>query len=436
MAQKSIRELKQDKVTLFNQAKAIKDAADKESRAMTQEEQNNWDAVMNKWTALKMDIDQRERLEAMESEINGSETRSTTLPDPEDGQDDGEQRGGRLDVSKYPARYQAALRQLQERGDFRMKPEYSTAMDAFLRDGVLPRVNTRDLQISDGPKGGYIAPPPQFVIGLLMALDADLFFRQPGWATVITLNSNEGYEASLDADPDDGEWTTEVKELTDDDSMEFGRRELKPTRLAKGIKISNELLRLAPSAEDIALERLRYKFSVTQEKGFIIGTGNKQPLGVFTASDQGIPTTRDVSTDNTSSAITYKGLRNAKYAMKNKYWREAKWLFHQDAVKQLANVEDDLGYPVLAEGVAVGEPDTVSGIPYYMSEFVPNTFTSGQYVGILGAFRYYHIADSLTMTIQRLVELYSRTNQVGFHANLYTDGMPVLAEAFVRVQLA
>ncbi len=43
-----IRELKQQKVTLFNQAKAIKDAADKEKRAMTQEEQNNWDSIMNK----------------------------------------------------------------------------------------------------------------------------------------------------------------------------------------------------------------------------------------------------------------------------------------------------------------------------------------------------------------------------------------------------
>ena len=429
---KSIRELKQEKVTLFNQAKAIRDAADNESRAMTQEETNNWNAVMDQWTALKQDIDQRERLEAMETEINSSDSSSVTLPDPGD---NGEQRGARLDVSKYPARYQSALRELQTRGDFRMKPEYANVMDAFLRDGVTPRVNARDLQISDGPKGGYVAPPPQFVVGLLQALDADLFFRQSGWATVIPLNSSEGYEASLDADPDDGEWTSEVKELTDDESMEFGRRELKPTRLAKGIKISNELLRLAPSVEDIAIERLRYKFSVTQEKAFITGSGAKQPLGVYTASDQGIPPSRDVSTDNTSSAMTFKGLRNAKYTMKNKYWREAKWLFHQDGVKQLANIEDDLGYPILAESARVGEPDTVLGIPYYMSEFNPNTFTTGQYVGILGAFRYYHIADSLTMTIQRLVELYSRTNQIGFHANLYTDGMPVLSEAFVRVKL-
>lgn len=427
-----IRELKQQKVTLFNQAKAIKDAADKEKRAMNQEEQNNWNTIMDKWTALKRDIDEREQLAEMEADINSGEGRSIHS-DPGEG---GEGRNrGNLDVSKFPARYQPALRELQTRGDFRMKPEYAGVMDAFLRDGILPNVNKRDLQLTEGPKGGYIAPPPQFVAGLLMAMDADLFFRQPGWATVITLNSTEGYMASLDADPEDGEWTTEVRELTDDDEMEFGQRELKPNRLAKGIKLSNDLLRLAPSAEDIALDRLRYKFGVTQEKGFFTGSGSKQPLGVYTASNDGIPTSRDVATGNTSSAITLAGLTNAKYAMKNKYWREAKWLFHQDAIKQIAVIEDEDGYPILSESVAAGEPDTLRGIPYYMSEFNPNTFTSGQYVGILGAFRYYHIADSLTMTIQRLVELYSRTNQIGFHANMYTDGMPVLAEAFVRVKL-
>ena len=298
-----IRELKQQKITLFNQAKAIKDAADKEKRAMTQEEQNNWDSIMNKWTDLKRDIDQREQLAAMEGDINSGEGRSTHS----DPSDTGNQRGKGIDISKFPARYQAALRELQQRNDFRMKPDYAGVLNPFFRDGELPNVNKRDLQLTDGPKGGYIAPPPQFVAGLLMAMDADLFFRQPGFATVITLNSTEGYEASLDADPEDGEWTTEVKELTDDDEMVFGKRELKPTRLAKGIKVSNQMLQLDPSAEDLVLERLRYKFGVTQEKGFMTGSGAKQPLGVYTSSDYGIPTARDVATGNTSTAMTYDG---------------------------------------------------------------------------------------------------------------------------------
>jgi HK97 family phage major capsid protein len=71
----------------------------------------------------------------------------------------------------------------------------------------------------------------------------------------------------------------------------------------------------------------------------------------------------------------------------------------------------------------------------FLSEYAPNTFTSGKYVGILGDFRFYWIADALDMQIQRLVELYAETNQVGLIGRLETDGMPVLSEAFTRVTL-
>lgn len=135
-----IRELKQQKITLFNQAKAIKEVADKEKRAMTQEEQNSWNAIMDKWAVLKKDIDERELLAAMESDINTGEGRSThSDPDPGEGRSKG------VDVSKFSARYQPALRELQQRGDFRVKPDYANVMDAFLRDGVLPNVNKCDL---------------------------------------------------------------------------------------------------------------------------------------------------------------------------------------------------------------------------------------------------------------------------------------------------
>lgn len=76
------------------------------------------------------------------------------------------------------------------------------------------------------------------------------------------------------------------------------------------------------------------------------------------------------------------------------------------------------------------------GSPFNMSEYAPNTFTTGQYVGIFGDFSNYWIADALDMQVQRLVELYAATNQTGLIGRMETDGMPVLAEAFARVKLA
>jgi HK97 family phage major capsid protein len=424
----NIRDLKLKKTNIFEQARSIQEKADTEKRKLTQDEQNSWDAIMNDWTDLKSDIDRRERLEAMETEVESRET--SNRPDPED-------EGGAPEtrmLEQVDVRYRDVVAQMLRNGAGNR--EQRARVDAFLRGNPVP-VERRDLQSNIDPQGGYITPPPQFVAGLLKAVDNILYFRQPGWATVIPLASSEGYEASLDADPDDGQWTTEIGSHSLDTAMKFGRRKLEPHPLKKGILVSKKLLRLAPSAENLVIDRFRYKFGVTMEKGYMTGTGANQPLGVFTASANGISTGRDVSTDNSSTAPTFDGLTNAKYTLKPQYWPSAKWMFHRDVLKVVAKIKNAVtGDYIWRESVRAGEPDRILNLPTFMSEYAPNTLTTGLYVGILGDFSYYHIADSLTMEMQRLVEKYADTSQIGFYADLESDGMPVLEEAFVRVKLA
>jgi HK97 family phage major capsid protein len=242
---------------------------------------------------------------------------------------------------------------------------------------------------------------------------------------------------SLDTDLNDADWTTELQTGTEDTAMRFGKRELRPHPVAKLIKVSKKLLRAsALPIEGIIQDRLAYKFGVTQEKAFLTGTGTQQPLGVFTASNDGIPTSRDVSTGNTTTSITFDGLIEAKYSLKGQYWNKADWLFHRDALKQVVKLKDGDGQYIWRMSVRDGEPDTLLGRPIMMSEYAPNTFTTGLYVGLFGDFSNYWIVDSLDLQVQRLVELYAATNQDGFIGRLETDGAPVLAEAFARVKLA
>ena len=72
-------------------------------------------------------------------------------------------------------------------------------------------------------------------------------------------------------------------------------------------------------------------------------SGASQPLGLFTASDNGISTGRDVSTGNTSTSMTFDGLMEAKYSLKGQHQMNAEWLFHRDGVKQLAKLKDGDG---------------------------------------------------------------------------------------------
>jgi HK97 family phage major capsid protein len=168
----------------------------------------------------------------------------------------------------------------------------------------------------------------------------------------------------------------------------------------------------------------------------LTGTGAGEPLGVFTASVNGISTGRDVSTGNSTTAVTFDGLIEAKYSLKAGYWRRARWMFHRDVIKGIAKLKDGEGQYIWRESVRVGEAPMLLGCPVLISEYAPNTLTSGLYAGIIGDFGYYWIADALSMQVQRINELYAASNQTGFIGRMETDGMPVLEEAFARVTLA
>lgn len=310
-----------------------------------------------------------------------------------------------------------------------------------LRSDVLTngdfRFEARAFQADSATEGGYLSQGEQFVMELIQAVDNQTFIRQRATVRQVAPGFTSLGAPSLDTDAEDSDWTTELLVGNEEDSIRFGRRSLTPHPLAKWVKESRELLRAAAmDAEGIILGRMAYKFGITQEKGFLTGNGAQQPLGLFIASNDGISTARDVSTGNETTSITTDGIIEAQYTLKAAYWPRATWLFHRDAVKQIAKLKDGEGRYLWEPSIRQGDPDQLRGFPMLVSEYVPNTFTTGLYVGLFGDLSYYWIADSLDMTMQRLVELFAATNQIGFIGRLQTDGMPVLEEAFVRVKLA
>jgi len=80
-------------------------------------------------------------------------------------------------------------------------------------------------------------------------------------------------------------------------------------------------------------------------------------------------------------------------------------------------------------------------IPYALSDKFPtgldgsDAFTASAVVAVVGDFSYFWIVDALQMSIQRLVELYAEANQTGFIGRKETDGMAVLAEAFMSLTI-
>ncbi len=350
-----------------------------------------------------------ERVQRFESRSEKFE--KITFPGADPRKDDGEQRDEKVEA---------------EMRDFR----------AFLKG------EKRALQADSDTEGGYLIAPQTVAALLLANVKNETFVRQMAHIETITQAESLGV-VSLDTDLDDADWTPEIVETTPDEALRLGKRALKPNQLAKETKLSRTLVRrTAGAAETLVLDRLGYKFGTTMENVYLNGDGVDKPLGVFTPSAQGISTSRDVATDNTATAITGDGLIEAKHTLKGQYWNRATWVFHRDAIKKIRKLKDGTSDQYIWQpGLGVGSnlvnglPDTILDLPYRMSEYAPNTFTSGLYVGILGDFSYYWIVDALQLEIQVLNELYSRTNQFGYIGRLETDGMPVLEEAFVRVKL-
>ncbi len=403
-----LKDLRESRGKIVADLRAMLDMSEKEKRALTEEESAKYDAMFIEGDELRVRIGQEERLveeERAVAAVNDAAAREAS--------------GGK------PATTPEA--------ELRMKGFRSWLMSGAAQgDGV---AEFRALSAGTDTEGGFLVTPEQFVQQLLKAVDDEVVIRRR--ATVIPVPKAMSLGVpSLDADPADADWTTELQTGSEDSTMAFGKRALSPHPFAKRILISNDMLRQAMlPIEQIVISRMAYKFGITEDKGFLTGSGAQQPLGVFTASADGITTSRDVSTGNTSGSITFDGLIEAKYSVKGQYWQRASWLFHRDAMKQISKLKDGEGQYLWRASVREGEPDMVLGHPLDISENAPNTLTTGLYVGLFGDMSFYWIADAYDMQMQRLNELYAATNQVGFIGRQAVDGMPVLAEAFARVKL-
>lgn len=428
-----LKELLEQRANKVTEMRKVNDLADKEKRELTADEEKKWNDYEQDVSKLDEKIKRGERMAEIEKRDNESRREFKQDGNTDEGRKspDIEQRAvenyerNRNKLDGLPKEEREAVESLQR-----------SAFRSFIVNGrgSLNGLQQRALQQGVSTDGGYLVAPVAWMNDLIQGVDDAVFLRQHATKHQLTGAHSMGVP-SLDTDVSDSDWTTELATGSEDSSLKFGTRELATHPLAKRIKVSKTLLRNSPGVDSIVQSRLSYKFGITQEKAFMTGNGVQRPLGVFTASADGISTSRDEAGSNTTTAIVADSLIDAKYKLKGQYWGGARWIFHRDAVKMIRKLKDGQGNYLWQPSFIAGEQDRILDLPYDMSEYAPNTFTTGLYVGLLGDFSHYWIADSLNLEVQRLTELYAESNQMGFIGRAETDGMPVLEEAFVRIQL-
>jgi len=403
-----LAEMRQDRGTAIKAARDLNDKVLAEKRSMTAEETAQYDGLIDKQAELQASIERTEnqlKLDremaafAMADEGAAGAVRKAT--------------GAEAAMEVHMQAFVMALKS----GYQALNPTLKAALDTTTVEG-----------------GGALVAPQEFVADLIKAVDDVTFIR--GLANVMTITGTDSLgQPSLDNDPADADWTSELATGSEDSTMSFGGRELTPQPLAKRIKVSNTLLRRsAIPVEQIVRDRLAYKFGITEEKAFLTGSGSNQPLGVFTASAKGISTGRDVAAAS-ATVLVGDDLINVKYSLKGQYWPRAQWIFGRDVMKALVKLKDTTNQYIFRTGLVQGEPDRLLDMPVNVSEYAPVTMTSGLYVGVLGDFSQYYIVEEAGYSLQRLSELYAEANQTGYIARTHIDGMPVQEEAFARLKM-
>jgi HK97 family phage major capsid protein len=427
------KELRSERDKLVKRSREIYETAAKDKRALNTEERSEYDKIVGVKDADGKEtpgaIDELDDAIYQLEKVEKAEQRSAAGV-------------GRVTAPEVPGTGKTPDKTVEDGEEPQTgtnSPEYRSAFKSWMRygDRRLKNEEYRALAADNDSTGGFLVAPQQFLNTIILFVKDRVFLRQLG--TVYQIDKAESLGApSLDTDPADSNWTGEIQTGTEDSSMKLGKRELRPHPLAKLIKISRTLLeRATVGAEGLVKDRLGYKFAIAEEKGFMTGSGANQPLGVFTASSNGIDTSRDVTCSSTT-AFSADDLITAKYTLKQQYMESpsTRWLFHRDGIRKTRQLKDGIGQYLWRSGIAGDKGDTILEVPFVMSEYAPNTFTTGLYVGMIGDFSNYWIADALPFRLQRLDELYAATNQVGFIGRKETDAMPVLAEAFARLKLA
>lgn len=430
-----IKELQERYIHLLAESEKIRLKYQGKPEEMNADELETWTRILDEADQIKAKIEAEKRDQALrkwlEEPISGirfaqpSETKA--LPDS-------------VEVArKFALSGKQALNEeeLKLLADFQMK-----AFVKFVRGGVkeLTELEYKALQADNPAGGGFLIAPLQFVTDLIADLQDQVFIRS--LARVIRVERAQTLGVpTLQAEPSDPDWTGELTTVAEDTAIAFGQRELRPNPLSKMVRFSNRLIRNA--AIDITAfirERLAYKFGIAEEKAFLTGSGAGQPLGVFTASEQGISTARDIQAA-AANAISADDLIKVKYALKAQYRSRptVRWVLHRDILSTIRRLKDTTNNYIWASGLGPGggfqgTPETILGIPYVESEYAPNSISSGNYSVLLGDFSYYWIADSLDFQIQVLVERFAETNQVAYIGRKETDGMPVLENAFARLK--
>ena len=220
----------------------------------------------------------------------------------------------------------------------------------------------------------------------------------------------------------------------------FGKTRIVPKKTGALITIPQELLEDEQfDLESYISAEVSRAFAEDEESDFISGEGGDSPLGLVNAGFA------SVEVAGSGADITPEDIIKTPYELTAIYRRLGVWLAHRKSILKVRLLRDDTGgagtgrfmwQPSLQAGV----PPTLDGFPVLESEFFPDGTATDADAGtplfMFGDLSRYWIVDRVGVSVQRLNELYSEEDEIGFKFRKRMDAAPIDRNAFVFLDRA
>jgi len=390
---KKTDELRRQRVTTWEKAKAFLDGNRNENGILPAELKPQYDAMEKEIVDLGHEIERQERLEEMERQMAlPINTPITTRPDMS--RDDGKTG---VASEMYRKNFWNAMR---------TKKPSAEILNA--------------LQEGDLGEGGYLVPD-EYERVLVQALEENNIFRT--LANVIQSSSGDK-KIPVVGGHGSASWIEEEGTYTESDES-FNQLTLGAHKVGTLIKVSEELIN--DSAFDlpsyIATEFAR-RIGNAEEEAFVVGDGSHKPIGILHSSlgaQTGV-------TAAEKTLITCDEIIALYHSLPVPYRKKANWLMNDATVQFIRTLKDGNGQYLWQPSLVSGTPDTILGCPVKVSRYMPEIAAGAKTVAF-GDFSYYWISDRKGRSLRRLDELFAVTGQVGFRGDQRVDGRLVLPEA-------
>lgn len=198
------------------------------------------------------------------------------------------------------------------------------------------------------------------------------------------------------------------------DSDEFDMMNFESYKIATLCKISNVLVNEKTfNVTKYLSNEFARRFGRAEEKYFISGDGNKQPLGILHTADVGVK----------AAEITYDEIIKLYFSLKPEYRKHAIWVMNDETALALRTLKDNSGSYIWNS-----TNDTIFGRPVEISNYMPKA-ESGNKPIFFGDLSYYWILQRDRLCIKPLYEKFSLEGAVGYIANERLDGKLIRKEA-------